>query len=134
MYLSTLSEEEKELFLNIAYIIANSDGNYSSDEKNMISGYCREMQMEVENWHIDESMEAIADRLQQISGLRTKKIIVFEAVGLAMVDGNYDKNEQEIISGLRKKLGLEVGFLSDCEAVLQEYIELQTKINRMILE
>ena len=38
MYLASLSQEEKELFLGLALVLAASDGEYSDDEKTIIEG------------------------------------------------------------------------------------------------
>ena len=43
MYLKLLNEEQKELFLDLALIIAQADGVYAESEVNTIQEYCYEM-------------------------------------------------------------------------------------------
>lgn len=133
MYLAVLKDEEKELFLNMVYRIAVSDDDFSEGEQNMIAGYCQEMQTSFDAGCMTKSIEEIISQINQISNVQTKRIIVFEAVGLAMADGNYDDNERQIIAGMEQKFGLDAGFADGCEAVLQEYIVFQNKINKLVL-
>ena len=42
MYLSLLKENEKQMFIELAYNLVNIDGDFSQEEKNMILGYCLE--------------------------------------------------------------------------------------------
>lgn len=133
MYLAVLKNEEKELFLNMVYRIAVSDDDFSENEQNMIAGYCQEMQTSFNAGRMTKSIDEIISQINQISSVQTKRIIVFEAVGLAMADGNYDDNERRIIAGMEQKFGLDAGFANGCEAVLQEYIVFQNKINKLVL-
>lgn len=43
MYLSYLNEKQKYLFLEFAYCLAVSDGDYSIEEENLMNAYCDEM-------------------------------------------------------------------------------------------
>ncbi len=45
MFLNKLNEKEKIAFLKLAYCVANSDDDFSMDEKNIIAIYCSEMQI-----------------------------------------------------------------------------------------
>ena len=65
---------------------------------------------------------------------KIKKIFVFELIGLAMADGNYDENERALINKLEEEFELGSGFAMNCEAVLKKYIECQTKLNQLIFE
>lgn len=133
MYLAVLSKEEKELFIGLAYNIAVSDGNYSDEEKRTILGYCQEMQMDFDQKVMIKPIDDIVERIKVVSNKTSKKIIIFEALGLAMSDGIYGEDERVIINNMEKDFEIEKGFINKCEAILKEYIEFQTNINHLIL-
>ena len=133
MYLIMLNDEEKELFLELAYQIAFSDGSFSEEEKNIIGEYCKEMSIPV----IDRkglSIDAILDRFSQISSAQTKKIIVFEALGLVLVDQIYHENEKRIIDLMVEKFGMKEEFVTECEVVIKDYISLQSRLNHFMFD
>nr|WP_304430005.1 hypothetical protein [uncultured Acetatifactor sp.] len=134
MYLASLSQEEKELFLGLALVLAASDGEYSDDEKTIIEGYCQEMQLSIDQEKtIMKSVDDLIGKLSVFSNEKSKRILVFEAIGLAMADGHYDKREKELITKIEKELNMETEFANKCEAVMNEYILFQGRINELIL-
>ena len=133
MYLSILNQKEKELFLELAYNLASADGDYSSKENALINGYCQEMQIEFEVKMMTRSLDYIISTIKKESSIIVKKIFVFELIGLAMVDKNYDESERDLIGRLENELGMEANFASECEKILNEYISFQEKINQLVL-
>jgi len=134
MYLTVLSNEEKEIFLNIAYAVASADGNYSDMEKAIIAEYCREMQMECEEISLSKFDETLLERINIISSETVKKIIIFEIIGLTMIDKNYDVKEKELVKKMVDIFGIDIGYSENCEEVIREYISLQLKINQLVME
>ena len=132
MYLVCLNEEEKELFLGMAYHLATSDGEYGEEEKSAIEGYCQEMQCTFDESAV-KPFEELVGRLNVVSEDKVKRIITFELVGLAIADGIYGDDEQELMLTLEKSFGLEEGFVEECENILFEYISFQQKLNEFIL-
>lgn len=133
MYLALLNKEQKELFLGLAFHLASSDGNYSDEEKVVIEGYCREMQMTFDCEKVVKSIDDIISELNHLCEIKEKKIIVFESIGLAMADNNYDASERKIIEGMAEFFKLESNFIKSCETILAEYISFQGKINQLII-
>ena len=134
MYLSLLNEKQKSLFLGLAYDLASFDGNFSNTEKMMISSYCQEMQMKFDQNNMVKPVNEIIEEMNVECGLREKKIIIFESIGLAISDGNYDVPERELIGSMIRKFNVEHDYAGQCENVLKEYITLQNKINRLVIE
>lgn len=134
MYLATLKEEEKELFLGLAYNLATSDGEYSLEEQSTIMGYCQEMQIQFNEKSINKSINEIITELKEKSNNRTHRIIVFEAIGLAMADNNYDEGERKIINKMISAFALNPEFNNECEQIIKEYISFQNRINQLVLE
>lgn len=134
MYLALLSEKEKEMFLGVAFNLAAVDGDYSDEEKTVINGYCQEMQCIFDEKTMVKPMDVLIKDIKSNSDNRIKKIFVFELIGLAMADGNYDEDERALINKLEVEFDIGLGFAKKCETILNEYIAFQTKLNQLILE
>ncbi len=124
MFLSLLNEKQKLLFLGLVYDLASFDGDYSDAEKLMISSYCQEMQMKFDQNNVVKSSNEIIESMNAECGVREKKIIVFEAIGLALTDNNYDVSEKEFIASMISKLNIEKDYDVKCENVLRDYISI----------
>lgn len=133
MYLGILNKEQKQLFLEFAYHLASIDGEYSDSEKQIMESYCHEMKESFNTDDVQKSIEEVINKIQVECGEREKKIVIFEAIGLAMSDGNYDETEKEFIYSTMLKFGLEESFNRECENVLNEYIEFQNKLNNLVI-
>ncbi len=133
MYLAALNEEQKKLFLGLAYHIAMADGVYCDDEKHMMASYCKEMQIDLDEAITDKPASDIIEEMADICAEREKKIIVFEAVGLALVDGYYDISEQNLINMAAKKFGTTDEYTSKCEKIIKSYLQLQSQINSLVI-
>ena len=132
MYLSILKENEKKMFLDLAYALSSADGNIADEEKNMIDHYCEEI-------GIEKSTPAILDKskiineLDVVTELQSKKIIIFELIGLAIADNSYDEAEKQFISEVVSQFGLSKEFMDSCGGIIAEYLSFQNTINNLIL-
>lgn len=133
MYLTLLNTEQKKLFLNLAYNLVISDGNFSEKEKQIIKAYSIEMEMELKIEDIDKDIDRIIKNINLISGSREKKIIVFEMIGLAMADYNYADEELSIIKKTVSAFNLDYNFADYCKNKVSEYLNLQNDLNFHIL-
>ena len=107
------------------------------DRKNWIfnrwAGFLPHPQMEFDEKTMVRPIDEIINGFTQKSNLKTKKIVVFEVIGLAMADNNYDDNERAIISDMENKFGLDKSYGEECEKVIGEYISFQNRINNLVL-
>lgn len=133
MYLGTLNNEEKELFLGLAFHLACADGDYSEEEREMMQAYCHEMQVVFDQSKVLKSIDQILNAIKQTCGNKVRKIIIFEVIGLVMADGKYDEAERVLISRMESEFGVESGFAEKCEDILKEYISFQKRINEFVL-
>ena len=133
MFLTMLNTEQKKLFISLAYNLASSDGDFSEDERLAIKSYSVEMGMKFKIEEVDTDINCVISEINKISGVREKKIIVFEMIGLAMSDNNYDDCEREIVCKVLKIFGLDAEFGVFCEKKLTEYLKLQEELNANIL-
>lgn len=133
MYLSLLKEEQKGVFLELAYEMAFLDNDFSEQEKLMIESYCNEMRMEVPPVIRARSMAELIETIKEAWEEREKKIVLFEIIGLAMIDSNYDEEERKSIVSMAEIFGLTDEFRDECEILLKEYVEMQSRMNTLIL-
>lgn len=132
MYLSMLSTEKKELFLDLALTIVYADGDYSNEEKVVLESYCQEMNIDFERDKPTLPLNKLLDKIAKITNIQEKKIIVFESIGLSMADNDFDGNERKIIHLMSLYFCLDEDFLSNCETIIGEYMLLQNRINNLI--
>lgn len=133
MFLSLLNTDQKRLFISLAYDLSTSDGNFSENEKIAIKSYFIEMDIEVALEDVDKDIENVISEININCGIREKKIIVFEIIGLAMADLHYDDEEKEIVRKALDTFGLDAEFGEFCEKKLSEYLNLQEELNSIIL-
>lgn len=117
----------------MAYHLANTDGDFSESEQMMMNSYAGEMGISPDIGKTDMGISEVVDELCSTAGKREKRIIVFELIGLAMADCNYDASERKVIREMVEKCGIDTEFEKFCEKKLTEYLELQSALNEMIL-
>lgn len=133
MFLSLLNLQQKKLFMSLAYILADSDGDYSDYEKVAIKGYLKEMDIEMPKDQADTNLEYVVDKLNEISSMREKRIIIFEIIGLAMADYNYDDGERKIVKDAMNVFGIDYNYGDYCEKKIAEYLEFQMELSNKVL-
>lgn len=133
MYLAILNKKQKQAFLAFAYCMATSDGVYSEEEQLFMQSYCDEMKIPLDLEGLQRSAEEAIQELDAVCDLRAKKICIFEAIGLAACDQNYDENERALIRQAMMSLGIDEGFDAECEKMINEYLEFQNKVNTLVL-
>jgi hypothetical protein len=103
MFLTKLQQEEKEAFLELAYLMATIDGKFSVFENPVITKYQKEM--ELEGYKIKGL--AIDDILKVFKEERSKHIVLTEILRLVYSDGIVHENEQESITLIKKHFGFD---------------------------
>lgn len=102
MFLTELLPEEKEAFLELAYLIAESDGKQSIYESSIIERYQKEMGLE--NYSIQGL--AFEDILEKFNSDRTKNIVLTELLQLIYSDGIFQDQERESFHQIIEHFGL----------------------------
>lgn len=134
MYLSLLNEKQKVLFLGLVYGLVSSDGNYTDTKKLIINSYCEEMNIKFDDKNMVRPQEEIIETINMECGVREKKIIVFESIGFVISDNNYASLEKDFIVSMIRKFNIEHDYIMKCKSVLIEYITLQNKLNKLVME
>ena len=134
MYLDVLNDKEKELFLSFAYNLSAADKDFSPEERMLISSCCREMGIDFDMSKINLSIDETMEQINSLCSSQVKKIIIFEAIRLAIVDTEYDEDERKIILTAIEKFGIEKSYHDACEDILNEFFNLENKISGLVSE
>ena len=136
MYLINLSENVKKSFIELAYLVAVSDNNFGEEEKIVMEAYKNELQIEYDFQTMDGSinLDAVVQSLCAEANEAEKKIIVFEIIGLAMTDNQYDDEEKKMIKQINEAFQLDDAYPAHCEALINKYVELQSQIDALVIE
>ena len=103
MFLTKLQQEEKEAFLELAYLMATIDGKFSVFENPVIVKYQKEMDLEdykIKGLAIDDILKVFRDE-------RSKHIALIEILRLVYSDGIVHENEQKSITLIKEYFGFD---------------------------
>lgn len=134
MYLTLLNYEQKKVFLGLAYNISNIDGDFSESEQQMIESYCVEMDIEYSDSDAKKDLETLLSNINSIFDNKTIKIVLFELVGIAMVDNKFDNSEREFLKKIFDLFEVDREFLNKAESLINSYIEVQNNINSLVIK
>lgn len=129
-----LDENQKSMFLSLALYLAKIDNDYSLQEQEIIQSYCDEMNIKINQSAEYESVTQLISMIDEACDMITKRIIVFEAIGLALIDRDYSDEEKKIIYLMSSYFGIEDGYLEECELLLREYVVFQNKFNSLVFK
>lgn len=104
MFLKELNKDEANAFLNLVSIFARIDNEFAKEEKALLDEYKEELGLvdsgikEMVYEDIIESLKASTDR--------ARRIIYFELVGLALVDGEYEDEEVDFLEKIAAEFNI----------------------------
>lgn len=112
MYLNTLTNVEKELFLELALNACYANGELDPNEKVMMDQYGSEMGIKINSYKPLKSQSQVLEDLKSIKSIETLRKIYIEITALMMVDGFIDKDEEKYLNEIRK-----IALLKDSQVV-----------------
>lgn len=133
MFLNELSAAEKENFMSLAVNAAKSNDELADEEYLMLQEYCREMGLPYFDASTVKPLDEIVDTFKKSSS-KVKKIVVFELLGLLVVDGDFDNKERAFFKEFYEKLGVSEETVIELNNLLDEYSNLMRKISDKISE
>ncbi|MBR1764598.1 MAG: hypothetical protein IJ746_04315 [Ruminococcus sp.] len=131
MFLNRLSNEQKELFLDLCIHASKSNDDFSADEKFVIDQYCEEMHIPV-RYEEQHEMATLAEKLIAVSSESDLKIILLETSALLLSDNKFDEFEQQFIEAFTKQIGMTREQLDSVLAMLRELTGIYDKIGEFI--
>jgi tellurite resistance protein len=104
MFLHELNKEEKAAFLELAHLVAISNGIIDENEQKMLDTYEREMGLNFKIQNLEDlSLEGI---IPAFKSEKSKKIVFLEAIAIAFADGIYDEDEKKLLQELKIEFGI----------------------------
>ena len=120
MYLSTLSEDNKRLFLNLEIYLSKVDSDFSEEEKVIIDTHCAEMHIDNNNYEVDMPRDEIFKHLKESLTNQESRIVFLELVGTIMADNVYHTEEEKLIKSLAKIIGIKDDDISEAFCIISE--------------
>lgn len=130
MFLNLFNQEEKENFLELVYKIANLDGDYAEDEKELINSY--KIELGLSDIPETSSIEALIKFFSKKSE-KIQKIVWFELYGVIMADDVAAVEETKIIDLVKSVFTISEDTISDIQNVAIELKKVYEKIYDCIL-
>ncbi len=125
MFLHYLNTEEKNAFLELAHLIAMSNGVVDEKEQELIGAYCQEMGLPVGEAQLEQLK--YDEIIQTFSSDQAKKVVFAEAVALAFADGVYHLEQQELVAQIKDSFGFDDNYYDQVKAWVQ-------KVNETVVE
>lgn len=133
MYLSELSVEEKQAFLQLAYYMAKTDGIYADEERALLSEYAKEC-----DYHFNEpeSSIQIQDILSSLksSTNKSKRIIFLEITAMALIDTKFENEEKAFLAQVAKAFSIPDSDIEEAVNLCDDYLTIGLSLNNFIIK
>ena len=104
MFLSKLTREKQEAFLNLAYTMIYADGRFDAAEKKLFDSYKAEIDADFSMAHnVDFATELAAF---DDSSVTEKTGVFFELYAIALIDESYPDEEKVLVDIMQKRFGI----------------------------
>ena len=104
MFLSELTREKQEAFLNLAYTMVYADGRLDAAEKKLFDSYKLEIDADLSKAHKIDFAEGLA--AFDDSSVEEKTGIFFELYAIALIDKSYPEEEKVLVDIMQKRFGI----------------------------
>lgn len=133
MFLRTLNNEQKELFLNLALAAASANNVIEDTEKSLLAAYADEMGVDVNKANV-MPLEEICNKIKAISTSKELNEITFEIVGMMMSDSEYDAEEREFVITMANNFEIPMSRIDEMFSCVNDYSALIKRINVLMFE
>lgn len=134
MYLANLSNEQKELFLDLSMFSMQSHDAIDGREKMMVRQYCEEMKIGYREKQKNSSAEEVLEKLDAISDYTVKKKITVELLAIMYADEELQDEENELLLSLKEIFGFNSNLMEELifttRHLLLSYRMLQNVVNK----
>lgn len=122
MFLNSLNPTEKDNLMKLAMTLIKADGVVEESEKQILSAYANEMQIQVRSLDEQCDTDKVIEELAKSSSLKTRRIIFLELLALAFADGNYVAEEKELLKCLANAFELDRTFIDRAVNLEDAYV------------
>ena len=129
MFLSSLSFEQRKVFLGLAkQILVADDGTIDSEEEAYLRSICNEMSL-----GLNDNNDFTIDNLKNIFKTNEeKKLVLVELFALAFSNGEYHKNQELFILSIIDTFDMDKIDLGNIEKLVKQFFLTQKEIVNFI--
>lgn len=132
MFLNLLNTTEKSNFMKLAMAVIKADGIIEDSEKQILSAYANEMQIDICNIEEQVDTEKIIKEYAMNSTVQTKRIVFIELLALAFADGNYAIEEKTLIQQLANAFDIDRTFIEKAINLEDAYMTAYMSLINMV--
>ena len=130
MFLSELTKEKQEAFLNLAYTMVYADGRLDAAEKKIIDTYKLELDMDLSAAHKVDFAEELA--AFDDSSVEEKTGIFFELYAIALIDESYPEEEKVLVNLMQKRFGITDAKMQEMRDGLKKLTDAYANLARIV--
>lgn len=132
MFLNSLNDRQKLLFIELAIKAAESNELVALEEKNMLKAFSIEMGI-APIYQTNKDLDSIVDNITANSTEKERKIILFETLGIIISDTIFDDREKIFINKIVEKFKLDSCLVDEMVKLLFEYKKICQDIEEIII-
>ena len=125
MFLNVMEVEERKKFLELAFKLAQIDGDYAEEEEEIINSYKAELGItEIEDTlSIDELISYFSSKNDTV-----KKVVLFEVYGMIRADDKTEKSEEEVFDNIKYQFNISDDVVEQIVSVADELQNVYDKL------
>jgi uncharacterized tellurite resistance protein B-like protein len=125
MFLNVMEVEERKKFLELAFKLAQVDGDYAEEEEEIINSYKAELGItEIEDTlSIDELISYFSSKNDTV-----KKVVLFEVYGMILADDKLEKSEEEVFDNIKSQFNISADVVEQIVSVADELQNVYDKL------
>lgn len=132
MFLNSLNNEQKNLFIELAIKAAESNGVVPIEQKNMLKAFAIEMSI-TPVYQTEKKTEEIIDKIIAISSEQQLKVILFEILGIIVSDKVFDDKEKVFVKHVVERCNMDVALIDKMVELLDKYASIYQEIVDVVL-
>lgn len=132
MFLNSLNNSQKSLFIQLAIKAAESNGVVPLEQKNMLKAFAIEMGI-TPVYHTERETEDIINEIIKISSEKELKVILFETLGIIVSDNVFDEKEKAFVKHVVEKCNMDTALIDKMVGLLNKYASVYQEIVDVVL-
>ena len=132
MFLNSLNNSQKSLFIQLAIKAAESNGVVPLEQKNMLKAFAIERGI-TPVYHTERETEDIINEIIKISSEKELKVILFETLGIIVSDNVFDEKEKAFVKHVVEKCNMDTALIDKMVGLLNKYASVYQEIVDVVL-
>lgn len=130
MFLSGLTRQKQEAFLNLAYTMVYADGRLDAAEKKLFNSYKLELDVDISKAHVVDFNEGLA--AFDDSTVKEKTGVFFELYAIALIDESYPEEERVLVDAMQKRFGITEAKMQQMRDGLKNLTEALRSLEKIV--